>query len=1075
VVAETGASPDAVERFMRSLAAQQHHAVEVVVVGAPADSDDLAALSARCGVVAGTARRVLPRSMTVRTVPAAGEAENVLDTGAAAATGEFITFPELDGRVMPAGYRRAVESLSRTGSDLAVFSHRRLRGGLSLPARPWLREVHTTVRACVDVSCFPAVLANGKTAARVFRTAFWRAARLRLGAMTGPIVDRQLSVLATVRAASLDVLDLPGIESTDPIPPEPWTGDEPIARLREQFADIQLSLTLLQQVGEPALVEARRLQLLASELADLAARLVGSGPDVQTMLGGLLAELIDKVPDERYAAEIPAQFKVLHRLVATGRFEDAEFFIRAGGLVVDEFPTSVGADGPRVHLPGWDDDRSGLPQSDFRLSTGQTRPRTHILAIRLAEPSVLEIDGYAYIQHVEPEAHGQVVEAAAVDESGRVVTLDVGAARQDLQDLVDELVEEGSVFCDYRTAALTVRVPLASLGDGSWRVRLDITGGAQRRTTWWEHAWPAGTANLRHVIDLDGADGTADSGSGKVAVVTGAPSRPLVIDVLRRGHAEAEATGHGRAPSRPAAWVDSVVDGSDGNTLDFVIRFRGDVDGCSATFDTDHVSLSAHLVPIGDDTVCASMPLLTTGWDGEERPIASGTYRVTLVPSRGADVVPVASSALLDRLPDDRVRDDLRLTVQLRPFVPGAVAVAVRPPLAPQERGRRNQHRMRAVANAGSGSERSVFFRTLFGDTTDDSNRAIHEELRRRNTDLTLYWSIRDRSVPVPEGGVGLLENSQEWHERLGNAAYVVVNQHQPLWYAKPSGQVIVQTFHGYPYKGMGQSWWRARDVPTAMVQRLLDRAADWDYLVSPAGYATPHLLREFFTPQAAERVHVIEAGYPRNDVLLSPDRDTIRARVRATLDIADHQTAVLYAPTFRDYLSSNDMTATTVDFFDADTAAHLLGPDYVLLIRGHAFNARANVATVTGPQIRDVTYYPDIADLCLASDTAILDYSSLRFDYALTRKPMIFLVPDKDTYHQLRPALTDYDPTAPGPHLATTRDVVTCLQDLPTLTRHHTPAIETFIATYLEHEDGHATSRVVDTVFGPTAPGRPR
>jgi CDP-glycerol glycerophosphotransferase len=278
----------------------------------------------------------------------------------------------------------------------------------------------------------------------------------------------------------------------------------------------------------------------------------------------------------------------------------------------------------------------------------------------------------------------------------------------------------------------------------------------------------------------------------------------------------------------------------------------------------------------------------------------------------------------------------------------------------------------------------------------------------------------------------------------------------------------MVQLFHGYPYKGMGQNWWARRRVAASHVNSYLCRAAEWDYLVSPAGYATPHLLREFFSPAAAANVHVIEAGYPRNDILVSEQAQQTRRTVRDVLDIADHQTAVLYAPTFRDYLSTNDMTAKRADFLDVKAAANALGPDYVLLLRGHAFNARANVATLRGQQIRDVTYYPDIADLCLASDAAVLDYSSLRFDYALMRKPMIFLVPDKDTYHTLRPAIVDYEPTAPGPHVNTTDQVVTHLKDLPTITHRYRQPIETFISTYLELEDGHATTRVVDQIFGP-------
>ena len=180
----------------------------------------------------------------------------------------------------------------------------------------------------------------------------------------------------------------------------------------------------------------------------------------------------------------------------------------------------------------------------------------------------------------------------------------------------------------------------------------------------------------------------------------------------------------------------------------------------------------------------------------------------------------------------------------------------------------------------------------------------------------------------------------------------------------------------------------------------------------------------------------------------------------------------MLYAPTFRDYLSSDGMTAKVSDFFDPLVAAKALGPEYVVLQRGHAFHARAFEARVDAPGVIDVTYYPDIAELCLASDAAILDYSSLRFDYALTRKPMVFLVPDKQLYHSLRPAVLEFDPTAPGPHVDTTEQAVAQLRRLDALAESYGPAVEKFIATYMEHEDGHAAARVVDAVFERTDRG---
>ena len=113
------------------------------------------------------------------------------------------------------------------------------------------------------------------------------------------------------------------------------------------------------------------------------------------------------------------------------------------------------------------------------------------------------------------------------------------------------------------------------------------------------------------------------------------------------------------------------------------------------------------------------------------------------------------------------------------------------------------------------------------------------------------------------------------------------------------------------------------------------------------------------------------------------------------------------------------------------------------------------------------MTDYPDVADLCLASDAAILDYSSLRFDYALTGKPMIFIVPDLEQYQETsRGAIFAYEPTAPGPLVRTTDEVVAAAEDLPAVRRDYAEAYQTFRADSWSLEDGHAAERLVDQVF---------
>ena len=374
-----------------------------------------------------------------------------------------------------------------------------------------------------------------------------------------------------------------------------------------------------------------------------------------------------------------------------------------------------------------------------------------------------------------------------------------------------------------------------------------------------------------------------------------------------------------------------------------------------------------------------------------------------------------------------------------------------------------NTFRRAAVTPYAGALHRGLLVRSYFGELATDSGVSVQEELRRRGSDLPVYWAVQDHSVVVPDGGIPVIVNSEEWYRLLSSVSYYLDNMYQPDFHRKPEGQVIIETFHGYPFKQMGRPHWEQQGFSSALMDSYDRRAADWSYLVSPATYATPLLRRDF-----GYAGDVLEIGYPRNDVLLSADADRIRAAVRESLGVRPDQTAVLYAPTFRDYMSRDDNQAVMPSFFDFGRAHRRLGDDTVILIRGHAFNARTKHRVGPRPGTVDVTDYPEVSDLYLAADAAVVDYSSLRFDFGVTGKPMIFHVPDLQRYQDSRGWLFDFEPTAPGPLVTTTDEVVDAIADLAGVREQYAAAYRTFRDQYLDLDDGQAGARLVDAVFVP-------
>lgn len=355
--------------------------------------------------------------------------------------------------------------------------------------------------------------------------------------------------------------------------------------------------------------------------------------------------------------------------------------------------------------------------------------------------------------------------------------------------------------------------------------------------------------------------------------------------------------------------------------------------------------------------------------------------------------------------------------------------------------------------------ENAVLFRTYYGESTTCNALAVHEEMVAQGLDFKKYWAVKDHTVRVPEGGIPVVYNSEEWFQVLGTAKYYIDNVHQPDYTQKKPGQVFIQTMHGYPFKQMGHSYWEDAGYSEARISSFDKRAAEWDIFVSPAGYASKLLKDEFQFPG-----DMAQLGYPRNDILVRNNSaaQTIRALTRDTLGISADVHVVLYAPTWRDYESTGEFKSELVNFVDYREVAEALGPNYVLLVRGHQMAARTETRLGRAARVLDVTDYPEIRDLIIASDSAVLDYSSLRFDYALTGKPMTFLVPDLQEYQESRGWLLDYEPTAPGEFVVNQRQLVRAIRTAAKTPDRFAEATAALKSSYMELEDGEASGRLV-------------
>ena len=334
-----------------------------------------------------------------------------------------------------------------------------------------------------------------------------------------------------------------------------------------------------------------------------------------------------------------------------------------------------------------------------------------------------------------------------------------------------------------------------------------------------------------------------------------------------------------------------------------------------------------------------------------------------------------------------------------------------------------------------------------------DSPRVLHETYADQYAGEHVWLADPDHLHGFPSGTLTVPIDSRDAVDALEAADLVVANTHLEMEWNKAPGATYLQTWHGTPLKRIHH------DVLWAPEGRLaeLDRdVARWDHLVSPNPVSTPRLRAAFGYSGS-----VLETGYPRNDVLTSPAAPKIRARVRAALGIPDGVTAVLYTPTWRDRDYFEPPVGGLEFAVPLARLAEDLGPGFRLLPRLHHKVTHLR-STLDVPGVVDVSYHPDVAELYLAADVLVTDYSSTMFDFAATGKPMVFYAYDLAAYRDtLRGFYFDLEPVAPGPVVDRPEDLLRALRDLNGGRMAYRRRYRRFQRSFSPLDDGHATERL--------------
>ncbi|MGL4534582.1 MAG: CDP-glycerol glycerophosphotransferase family protein [Fusobacteriaceae bacterium] len=300
-----------------------------------------------------------------------------------------------------------------------------------------------------------------------------------------------------------------------------------------------------------------------------------------------------------------------------------------------------------------------------------------------------------------------------------------------------------------------------------------------------------------------------------------------------------------------------------------------------------------------------------------------------------------------------------------------------------------------------------ILFSSYFGKQYSDSPKFIYETLSKKRKDLDIVWVLNDKNSKLNMPGVKIIkEKSLSYLYYLATSKYWIDNCHG-YHLRKPRKETIYfQTWHGTPLKKICQ------DIEGEEYRKSKEswklETSYWTYLLSPSKGMNEIFVKAF----SVDKKILLNAIYPRNEFLLTSNLKEVKNKVLKELKIPENKKIILYAPTFR--LGETEEYNLQIDFKKFDEN---LKSEYVFLIRTHPNVKKISSKIENDSMFIDVSKYDDIQELYMASDILITDYSSVFFDYALLKKPIIFYPYDYEHYkNKERGFYFEYDKIVPGP-----------------------------------------------------------
>ncbi len=356
-----------------------------------------------------------------------------------------------------------------------------------------------------------------------------------------------------------------------------------------------------------------------------------------------------------------------------------------------------------------------------------------------------------------------------------------------------------------------------------------------------------------------------------------------------------------------------------------------------------------------------------------------------------------------------------------------------------------------------------------------DSPKYIYLEMlnNKEYKDFKFIWAFKDpekfKFLENNKNTKVVKYDSDEYKKAYASAKYWFTPSRLPDYIVPKQNQNYVQCWHGTPLKRLGFDI-EVKGKNAIHTVKEWTRLYEYDakrykYMVSPSRFVTEKYISAFNLKKIGKDNCILETGYPRNDILFSYDQKYVK-KLKEELNIPEDKKIILYAPTWRDDQYKVGTGYSYNLALDFDRFKKLFGKEYIVLFRTHYLVAEIIDLSKYEGFIYNVSDYSDINDLYILADMIITDYSSVFFDYANLKRPMLFYMYDLEDYkNNARDFYIDLD-ELPGPIVESEEDLYKEIKNINNYWKKYKTKYELFNKRFNYLDDKDSSKRVLKEII---------